>query len=332
MHPFPADAPARCELQHKVFTTMGAVRFRRSSADGVAMMTLQLGEREAMMSLESIQREFCIQPESADGRMLELIGSALDFVSCLEPGDSLPPEICTGEASWQPSPNHVRIASTRVRLDLVTWMSPDSRWSKVAQDELTLLRLADDPALQEAVCAAAEAVAATLNQSAGDAVMRLVEEVARELAYIEALRERLLDRVVSLCRRLARMLAQGGRRTTTFDTLSQIHRLALIAAKQLIGRFEEIDAQTGETGGLLRNIENQRSFIRTNRDWLYRTQRAWEPVLDQWSSSADLPPSELRALLATTYQFLAQRSLPGVAWQRIRIDRHSATKEAPIFW
>ncbi len=324
--------PDCCELEHKVFSTLGEVSFRRSSTDGVAMMALRLGEREATLPLDSLRREFAIGKDSADGRMLDLIGSALDYVACVQPGDRLPPELRTGEASWQPSPTHNRLAATRLRLDLVAWMAPGGRWAKAGRDDATLLRLADDPALREEVHAVACAVAGQLALPDGGEVVRRMDEVSWELAYIEALRERLMARVVQLHRRLARLLQDRKRPGLPFDTLSQVHRLATVAAKQIADRFEHVDAQTGEIGSLLRNVENQRRFIRSNRDWLYRTQRAWEPVLESWCRTAEIPAAELGTLLASTYRFLAQRFLPGTPWQRPRQQRGRALPTHHMAW
>jgi len=32
----------------------------------------------------------------------------------------------------------------------------------------------------------------------------------------------------------------------------------------------------------LRNADSLRTFIRSNRDWLYRAQRAWQPLQAEW--------------------------------------------------
>ena len=58
------------------------------------------------------------------------------------------------------------------------------------------------------------------------------------------------------------------------ETLTQVRRLTNAALKQIGHRFEELDAQTGEVMAALRNTDSQRTFIRSNRDWLYRAQRA----------------------------------------------------------
>ena len=67
-----------------------------------------LGERQAAVPLRALQNEFGIADDSADGRMLGLIAGALDFVPLLRPGDALPAEVRTGEASWKPDAMHFR--------------------------------------------------------------------------------------------------------------------------------------------------------------------------------------------------------------------------------
>ena len=315
----------RCEFQTNIFASFGEVRFRRSITDGVPIMAVPLGEREAQLPLGALRREFDIQDDSPDGRMLDLIGSALDYVPSLAPGDKLPSEVLNGEASWRPSPKHIRMAATRMRLNLVAWLSPHSRWAGAKRDEITLLRLAEDAALREEVAALAIPAAQHLELRDAANVLRLLDEMSHEMAYIEALRQRLLERVEGLCRRMAAILmARRNMTTAPSDTLAQVHRLALLAYKQLHDRFDDVDAQTGEFGSLLRNIDNHRQFIRTNRDWLYRNQRVWDSVLGQWDQVGDTV-DEIAALLAKTYQFLAPRFMPTKEWQAPKAER-SATR------
>ena len=306
--------PLRCELKHRVFSTFGDLHFRRSEADGAPVLTMRLGEREAQVPLEALRKEFGIAEDSADGRMLALIAKALEYVSCLQPGDRLPPEVLDGQASWRPSPNHLRLAATRLRLNLVAWSAPKSRWAGAQRDELSLLRLADDPALSREVQAAALAAAHMLGLRDGEQVLRLMEELSEELSYIEALRQRLLTRVEQLCRRVARLLhsRQGG---PSPDTLSQVHRLGVLAFRQFRSRFDDVDALTGVFETLKHDLDGIRGFIRTTRDFLYRSQRAWEPLLAKWDKAADEAAGGAAGLLSATYQFLAPRFMPFTEWQ-----------------
>ena len=328
--PAPSAPVTRCEFQTNIFASFGEVRFRRSITDGKPIMAMPLGEREAQLPLGALRREFGIEDDSPDGRMLDLIGSALDYVPSLAPGDKLPSEVLTGEASWRPSPKHVRLATTRIRLNLVAWLSPHSRWAVAQRDEITLLRLADDTALKEEVAALAIPAAQRLELRDAANVLRLLDEMAHEMAYIEALRHRLLERVEGLCRRMAGiLLARRQMAAVPSDTLGQVHRLALLAYKQLRDRFEDVDAQTGEFSTLMRNVESQRQFIRSNRDWLYRNQRIWDALLGQWEQSGDAV-DEIAALLAKTYQFLAPRFMPTTQWQTTKQDRSAARTQTTV--
>ena len=290
------DLPDRCELQHKVFTCFGDVRFRKSTTDGLAVMALRLGDQEAQLPLDSLRREFSIGKETADGRMLDLIGSALDYVSFLQQGDRLPSEIRTGEASWQPSPSHLRLAATRLQVDFCSWIMPGGSWAQSGRDDLTVLRIAGDPALRDEVRAAAEQASARLGVGGHVQVLSLLAELARELSYIEALRERLLEPVRSLCRRTRGMVRSGKRKVMSSDTLSQVHRLMVIALKQVAERFEDVDAQTADIADMLREADSVRRVIRTNRDWLYRSQRAWDPILESWRQFEDTASEDSGAL------------------------------------
>ena len=325
------QVPERCILQHKVFT-LGEVRFRRSVQDGVPVMAVNLGEREASIPLRSLRREFEIADASHDGWMLDLVSTALDFVSVIRPGDPFPTEVRTGEASWQPSANHLKVAMTRLRLGLVAWLLPSSPWAKVSKDIQTLLRLADDAALQEAVQLAARQGAAELGLGCADEVLQLMEGLSQELSFIEALRDGLMTRVERLCRRFSRLRTGRGLSAEQAETLSLVNRLGLVAARQIRDRFDEVDAQTGEIGPLLREAESQRHFIRSNRDWLYRSLRAWQPVLDQWEQAREEMSFEVAQLLSSTYQFLAPRFMPTTEWLVQRGPRRRETAAAAMAW
>ena len=68
-----------CTLQHRVFTLFDAPLFRRADSDGAPVMIVQLGDKEAVISLRSVQREFSIPDDTDDGRMLGLIAQSLEL-------------------------------------------------------------------------------------------------------------------------------------------------------------------------------------------------------------------------------------------------------------
>jgi len=303
--------PDRCVLGHRMFSVLEAPLFRRAETDGTPVMAVLLGEREAVMPLRALQAEFDIDDESADGEMLALIAGALDFVAGLRLGDPLPAEVLSGNASWQPDPAHLRLASARLRLQLVGWLGAGTgpAGADLAADRL--LHAEDDPTVRQRIQEAFDRAAEELGLPDKAAVVRLVENLAEELAYIEALRDRLLRRVTLMAAKIELFACASRRDGTPMETLTQVRRLSAEALRQIGRRFEELDAQTGEVMSALRNVDSQRAFIRSNRDWLYRSLRAWEPILGEWDPVQDACP---RGLLARTYRFLAPRFMSVTEW------------------
>lgn len=321
--------PDRCALQHRAFAVLGEVLFRRSTADNTPVMIVPLGDREAAVPLRAVQRELSITDESTDGRMLFLIAESLDFVSGLRMGDPLPKEVLTGEASWEPSAAHRARAISRLQVQLVTWLGAETGDAALASQGLSSERLENDPKLRASLHQAFTRAARSLEQPGPEAVIGLLQEVGEELAYIESLREALLGRVQSMSvaiDRLALSTIRGD--STRLNALTQVQRLTATALRQFSRRFTEVDAQTSEVISMLRNVEGQRVFIRSNRDWLHRTRLAWESILRQWRP----PPQQLDdmswGLITRTYQFLAPRFMPVQEWQLLNTTRGAKPRKA----
>ncbi len=288
--------------------------FRCTDNDAAPVMVVQMGDREASMPLRSIQRELGIADDSPDGRMLALIGEALDFVPALHLGDKLPQEVLTGDASWQPGAEHVHRALTRLNLQLVAWMRGTAGSEPIVLDADALARADADPSLRQTVQEAFQRAAAFLKLPSKESVIAQLEVLASELSYIEALRDRFLDRVRALAARIERLVRAASSDIGQRGSLDRLRFLSAVALAQLNRRFDEQDAQVAEVMAVLRNLDSHRGFIRSNRDWLYRSHMAWEPLLAEWEKSGGLSPDALRPLLARTYQFLAPRFMPVTEW------------------
>jgi len=309
-----APSADHCTLTHRVFASFGECLFRRSETDGAPVMVVKLGEKEAAIPLRSLQREFSIPDDSDDGRMLGLIAQSLDFMTGLRIGDPLPAEVVSGQASWEPDELHLQIANARLQWQLVTWLNSGTGADMPVLDADSLLQVADHPARKQQVQQAFAKATETLGLPSREAVIQLVEELARELAYIEALRDRLLRRVRAMAEKLNRMAQAYRGDGAHLETLTQVRRLTGTALKQISHRFDELDAQTGEVMAALRNADSQRTFIRSNRDWLYRTQRAWQALLQEWDVAGIGFDEGILLLLGRSYQFLAPRFMPVTEW------------------
>lgn len=317
-----------CVLAHRVFRSLGPVLFRRSESDGVPVMVLTLGEREAAVPLRSLQRELGIEGDSPDGRMFALIAQSMDYVSGLVPGDRLPAEVIDGKASWEPDPRHRRVAAGRLRMRLLAWLDPQKR-PRSLPDADVLGRLDEDRMLRHQVQKAFEEAAKALGLASAEEVVGLVQELAEELAYIEALRETLLAPATSIAASLERLWRTGRGDSDRQETLGQVSRLASIAMRGIGARFQEVDAKCDNVMGALRDADGQRDFIRASRDWLYRTRRAWDPIICEWAAVQDGASDTSWTLISRTYQFLAPRYMAVQEWQSVHGAR-GAAKPRPI--
>ncbi len=321
--------PDSCILAHEVFHRLPGITFRRSPTDGSPVMIVPFGEREASVPLRSLQREFDIDDDSPDGRVLGLIAESLDYVTCLAPGDRLPDEVVSGRASWEPAPRHQQRAAMKLRLQMLAWLDPDAA-RDAGRTAGTELALDSDPKLRALVQSAFREAAAALGLAAPEDAVALLEQLASEFAYIEALRERLLLRVRTLGERIDSLCRTAGRGDLVRrETLTQVQRLHGLALEQFRTRFDDIDAQTGEIIATLRNADSQITYVRSNRDWLYRCQRAWDPILAKWDKVWGASDETIWHLVADTYQFLARRYLPSNEWPSFNALRQHGAPARP---
>jgi hypothetical protein len=329
MEPNDEPPPERCELINPVFTAFGPAMFRRAEADSTPVMVVTLGQKEAALPLRALQREFLIDDASPDGRMLGLIAEALDYVTGLHLGDMLPAEVLTGQASWQPEERHRATAEARLRGQLLARLDPAAM---PEAGEISVERMQEDSVLRGRVQSAFEQAASALEVAGAEDIVLLVTAVAEELGFIEALRERLLHPVARLCQRLARMGDGWRGNAERQTTMGQVRKLARTGLQQTAERFAEVDAQTGEVMSTLRNVDSQRSFIRSNRDWLYRSLRAWTPILASWERAGPALDDAAWARLNNTYQFLAPRYMTVQEWALVSGSRRSrrATLTGPV--
>jgi len=307
-------SPETCRLEGKLFSSFPGIMFRHAEADQSAVMAFRMGEKEAALPLQRLGKEFAIAPGSADARMIGLIISALEFVSCLRLDDPLPAEVVSGEASWVPKEEYRLLAEARLQMQLIAWLTPQSE--RVEATGATLLALAEDPAIRAHAQEAMARAAADLGLNSARETLVRMKELADELAYLEHLRVCFLDRLAAAAAKLT-LLARGVRAgTSTAESVSQVIKLMGAAQRKIQGRFDDLDAQTGEIIAALRNLDQQRTFIRAGRDFLYRSFRVFEPHLDRIERHPVDGEQELPALLAPLYHFLAPRFMPVTEWLR----------------
>jgi hypothetical protein len=122
----PETSPICGGLADRGFAMLGEPLLRLAEANGAPVMVVTLGERQGAPRLRSLQRAFGIADDAPGGRMLGPVAAALEYVAALRLRDTLPPEVSTGEAGWEPDAAHLAVASIRLRLRPLAWLHAGS--------------------------------------------------------------------------------------------------------------------------------------------------------------------------------------------------------------
>lgn len=306
-----ADArPTSVALDHGIFRRFPGSRFQRAAGDGTPVLMVTLADTPAALPLRAIQREFGIADDSPDGMVLGMVAEALDFVGVLHIGDPFPPEILTGEASWEPEQRHFELARARLQQGLVTSVRSESK--------------NDLGEFQERLAGAFRTAARELGLARSEQAVAMIEELAQELAYIEFLREHLIGGMGRMQAALAAVQPRLRADRNRNETVTQLGRLLAAALARTRARFSEIDAQTSEVMAALRALPAQQALIRSTRDYLHRSWRAFAPILERWTELDPVQPVGLRAAIDEAYAFLAPRYMNVQDWLAV----HGQTQQA----
>jgi hypothetical protein len=304
-------------FDHKVFT-LDSCRFVWSKASDEPVMRFLLGKVQAEVALSKICNEFKIDPKSFDGQLLDMAAKGLKFVREIRPGDTIPNELIDGTASWRVDDRHFVIAKNRLTLQMVTWMTGGET---VISNPEQLEQIADDPGTKSRVREAFQVIANKLSMSgideqAGDEakIEDRIDLLAKELSYIEALRERArnLHNIRSGLEAAHRLYKAE---KTTREEIVRMQTLSLPPITDLEQRFVQVDAQTGEILYMLGKFERSIGYIREMRDDLHQLLMPWDEILEEWENILPEKGDEFETLLKKTYQFLASKFSQAKTWR-----------------
>jgi hypothetical protein len=304
--------PQVCQLSHAGFRMLGEPMFRLSQGTRVASMVVLLQGQETVLPLRAVAREFAIDPASPDGQMLNLIEQALDFVVSLRPGDDLPSELRGGESSWDPTAADCEVATSRVWLELVRCV-----FARLGQ-KVEIIG-ADKPGWKDLARNAeltGRAIDGAVSQLGGpDAaeVNARVAAVSAELARVETMRRTLLRGMASPLTKMqqipvAKLLADQR------SMISHVLALAKRGLLEITNRFTEVDSRFDDMLAVLRDAPAEIAWLRHQRDWLFRTRQAWDPVFADWASASGHADEFLWKTMDRTYSFLAPRFMSFEEW------------------
>jgi hypothetical protein len=300
-------------FEHKVFDVKGA-RFALTPDTQEAALHVLLGDLQVAIVLPTLRQEFGIRPDSNDGELLGVVERSLRFVKEIRPNDSIPREILDGSASWQVDERHRMIAKGRLCLQISSWLSGEEA---VVVDVAALEQLVEDPAtkrrVEEAFGEIAEKIG--IGRERKSEVVDRIDDLARELAYIEALRERYgaVRTIVDKLNQLVR--AYRGDRTVTQE-ISRVRTLLLRPQDEFDTLFAQCDAMTGEIVAVLKKFEAQVEFVRDMRDELHTKLMKWDDVIEVWKPVEPARGERTEFAIKEIYRFAARNYPQRQDWRR----------------
>jgi hypothetical protein len=320
------QVPDTVEFQSKFFTALKDAYFFKDDLSGECRMSMSLGNKTAAVKLDTLKSELKLSDGDPDAVMLEFVAKSLDYLRALHVGDAVPNELKTGEASWDVSDKHRKIAQTRLSMQLVSWMAGDE---EVVCDRTQLEMIADEPAMKAKINAAFTEAAKQVGiaEDNKEEMISLIAGLAEEFAYIEALRDQ-FDHLSVVETRIGQLADLYRHDHGVMETVTQVRKLCDGPMSRFRERFEEIDAQTGEIIAVIKNMASQVKFIRDPRDDLFRRFWAWNEIATKWHDCPARRSRTCEALLAETYRFLAQRFLPQHEWALFTKAQETAKNRA----
>lgn len=282
--------------------------------NGEPSLVVELAELDALVPIKSLRMEFELD-KTADGPMLDKVVAGLRFVKLIRPGDSIPREILDGTASWAVEPRHIEIAKGRITMQISSWLTGSET---VIVDQEALMQLAEDPAIKQRVTAAFSDIAVKLGlpPDRKQDVIDRIDELARELSYIEALRER-FGVIRDIGETIAAFQKIYRRDRTVIEDLSRISNLMRRPLTELQSIFDQVDGMSGEIVSLLRNMVRQIEFIRESRDELHQRMMLWDESIAKWSVILVERTPDNEVLMKEFYRFLARNYIVEKPWELV---------------
>lgn len=301
------------DFQHKVFSLPGAF-FCQEPNSKEPVLNILLGDLKATLAFPTLLESFQIEDGTHDARLLEIIEQGLAFVKLIRPGEEIPGELLDGRASWSVEDKHRIIAKGRLTVQIVSSFTGNEM---IVSDIDELEQVVEDPQTKERMKAAFAKIAERLKLT-NDYEQYLtdrIDDLAQELSYIEALRDRFKH-----IRRIDQAMAKLATIYRTDRTFcSELNRMQGLIRKPLREYdliFDQADAQTGDIVGALRNFHPTIQFIRKIRDDLRAKLLEWEELLQGWDEVTMERSPKVEALQKQTYRFLASRYIETTVWKR----------------
>ena len=291
-----------------MFQAPGAC-FMIKGQDKQPMFVVEMGGGQGIISLKDLRETFHIAAGSRDDKLIDRAAAGLHYVPDIKPGDEIPNELLDGSASWTVARRHKQIARDKLQVQLLSWMSGKPVSYASPEDLKKILESEDSKkTLKDAFGKAAAAMGYQTGES--ERVLDRIEALARELCYIEALRERAHE-VTKIQHNLETLTKVYGGDARASAEIGRMKILIVNGVQEVRDVLDKVDAETADVLGALKSIDAVVKSVRKARDQLHHILMEWDPVLAKWQNLDMVRSQEIDQAMAASYHFLAQRFATG---------------------
>jgi hypothetical protein len=287
---------------HRVFAAPGAV-FKLDANSAEPVLALDLGNVKASLPFPAVMRAFDITHDSPDARQLEAVARGLRHVRQIRPGDSIPAELLDGSASWKVEGRHVEAAKGRLIAGLPGAIGRLPPAKTPPEFALLASNEAYASVIRDGYTTLAERLALPA-RNVDDAVA-IVDALAEELAYIEALRERVAG-FRGLIGTLRTLRDVYRRDRTVFEQIFRTLQLLERPIASYERRFVAFDKRLADTTEAARNMAQRIGAARELRDLMHAESMRWDDMMAAWAVGLGGSPRGQRARIDETYRFAAR--------------------------
>lgn len=314
----PADSPQESEgssqppslrsthfdFQARVFQAPGAL-FALKGKNKEVMFAVEMGAGQAFISLDDLRKTFFIAEGSHDDKLINRAEEGLKYVPDIRPGDEIPNEVLNGTASWTVAKRHKQIARDRIQVQLLSWVNGKPVSYGGRED---LQKIVSSNENKKALIGAFKraAVAMGLKENESEKVIDYIETLARELCYVEALRERCFE-VRRIRKNLETLKKVYNDDIRTSSDIARIKTLIAMGLSELDNILNNVDAESADILGALMSINEVVQSVRRARDDLHYILMEWDPVIAKWKDLALVRCKDIDQALSATYKLLAMR-------------------------
>ncbi|MDH3240590.1 MAG: hypothetical protein OEO83_07980 [Alphaproteobacteria bacterium] len=298
------------DFENRVFGVEGAV-FRKTSGGEVALY-VSMGETVGAVPIKQLRSVFEIEAGSKDEKLLEYAIDGLEFVREIHPGDSVPLEVLTGEASWMVDEKYLIAAKARITMQLIAWLTKEEVEST---DPRKFLERAEDPETKKLVQQAFSEIAEALGygKEKREDVVQLVDRFAQEMSYIEALRDQ-LGQILDIAKTLKEIYKIHRSDSNMGEAITRCNTLLEKPVRTLFKKFPALDAEVGDVLGTLRDYDVKVELVRKVRDQFRQVYLTWEDLMAVWANCDTNSPTEAEYAIRETYRFAAKHFVQTDNW------------------